>query len=194
MHTVHFYGDSFVAGFGDPTGLGWVGRIATLAKDEGTPFRAVNHGVPGATSVAIAEQWLRATDDPRNRGLPDTKVVFSFGTNDAVLGAPAQQPLESLRSVLDRAEEIGVPAFVVGPPPIGDMPEQDALLAETSRKFAITCTHRSVPFIETHEHLRGDSVWSGEAAAADGSHPQADGYAELAELLCTHGLQHWLAR
>ena len=39
--TVHFYGDSYVAGFGDPTGLGWVGRVAQ-AHEQGTPFRAVN--------------------------------------------------------------------------------------------------------------------------------------------------------
>src|SRR5262245_55049247 len=91
--TVHFFGDSFVAGFGDPSGLGWVGRVSAHAVEERTPFRAVNHGVPGATSRECVARWLRATDDPRNAQLPDTKVVFSFGTNDVIVGLTAEESL-----------------------------------------------------------------------------------------------------
>ena len=194
MHTVHFYGDSFVAGFGDPTGLGWVGRVSAQAHEHGTPFRAVNHGVPGATGVAIVEQWLRATADPRNRELPDTKVVFSFGTNDVIAGLSPGETVGALQSALDRANQISVPALLVGPPPSRGMAELDAEVRTLSRLFGATCEHRGVPFIDTYEHLLPDSAWDVEAAASDGAHPQAEGYAELAELVATHGLLSWIIR
>jgi lysophospholipase L1-like esterase len=194
VKTVHFFGDSFVAGFGDPAGLGWVGRVAEAAQQADTPFRAVNHGVPGATGVAIVEQWLRMTDDPRNRELPETKVVFSFGTNDVIAGLLPGETVKALQAALDRAKEIAVPALFVGPPPSRGLAEVDDQVAALSRLFGATCDRRGVPFIDTHEHLPPNSAWDLEAAASDGAHPQAAGYSELAELLASHGLLHWIVR
>lgn len=192
--TVHFYGDSFVAGKGDPEGLGWVGRVSASAHAQGTPFRAVNHGVPGATGVAIVEQWLRATGDPRNRALTDTKVVFSFGTNDVVTELPPTETVEFLKKALERAKQISIPAHVVGPPPSRGDAELDTAVAGLSQLLGATCEHLGVPFIDTYEHLPPNSTWDVEAAAGDGAHPQAGGYAELAELVSSHGLLHWIVR
>jgi lysophospholipase L1-like esterase len=192
--TVHFYGDSYVAGFGDPTGLGWVGRVSAQAHEQGTPFRAVNHGVPGATGVAVVEQWLRATEDPRNRELPDTKVVFSFGTNDVIATLRPGETVDALQSALERAKAIAVPALVVGPPPTRGMIELDLAVGSLSRLFGARCERLGVPFIDTYQHLLPDSAWDVEAAGGDGAHPQAEGYAEFAELVSSHGLLHWIVR
>jgi lysophospholipase L1-like esterase len=191
--TAHFYGDSFVAGFGDPTGLGWVGRVATRAKEQGQPFRAVNHGVPGATSVDVVARWLAATADPRNAGLPDTKAVFSFGTNDVIAGVSAEQSLDAVAAALDRADEIGIPAFVIGPPPVGDLPAADAELEGLSSAFEAICSARGVPFVGTHRLLSGEPAWREETQRGDGSHPQATGYAVLADFLVASGLLEWIA-
>jgi lysophospholipase L1-like esterase len=194
MHTVHFFGDSFVAGFGDPTGLGWVGRVSAMAAEQDTPFRAVNHGVPGATGIAVVEQWLRMTEDSRNRELPGTKVVFSFGTNDVIAGLIPGETVDALKSALARAKEISVPALFVGPPPSRGLAEVDTAVATLSRLFGANCDRLGVPFIDTYEHLLPNSAWDLEAADGDGAHPQSAGYAELADLVATHGLLRWIVR
>jgi len=49
-----FFGDSFVAGVGDPTGLGWAGRVAAASHDASRPITAYNLGVRGDTSADVA--------------------------------------------------------------------------------------------------------------------------------------------
>jgi lysophospholipase L1-like esterase len=148
----------------------------------------VNHGVPGAPSGYIAERWLGTELDPSLREL----VVFCLGTNDAVLGIDLDDSIMALEHALDHAELNGVPAFVVGPPPIGDGSERDAALADLSSTFDTLLAMRAVPYLPTFEALGPGSVWRAEALAADGTHPGAGGYAELAELLRTGGLTAWL--
>lgn len=180
----HFFGDSFVAGQGDPQGLGWVGRIAErMAKIE-----FANHGVPGAPGSLVAEIWTDTEIDPERREL----AVFCFGTNDGVLELPHDATLSMLERVLDRAEDLGVPAFVIGPPPSGDGGAIDGAIAELSSLMGHLTVLWAVPFIATFDALGPGSVWHAEAGAGDGSHPGAGGYEELAELLRTGGLTEWL--
>lgn len=178
----HFFGDSFTAGEGDPEGLGWVGRLAA----ELPQIEFAQHGVPGAPGSYVVQTWLECELDPRRREL----AVFCFGANDAVLGVPLEDSLADLERALDRAEELLVPVFVIGPPPVGG-PEDAALVRLSSSIEALT-TKRGVPFVATHDALGPGSIWSEEARAADGTHPSAGGYAELAQLLRGAGLPAWL--
>lgn len=148
----------------------------------------VNHGVPGAPGSHIIKQWQKTDLDASRREL----VVFSFGTNDMLLGINEDHTLLKLEEGLDRAEYAGVPAFVIGPAPIGDGSERDVELANLSAMMELTVTMRGTPFIATHAALGPGSTWHSEAAAGDGTHPGAGGYAELAELLRTGGLTAWL--
>lgn len=172
----HFFGDSFVAGYLDPTGLGWVGRLADRCP--GIAF--ANHGVPGATSEACVQQWLNTEIDPACREM----VVFSFGTNDVIYGVPTENSLAALTSALDRAAGLEVPAYVIGPP---DAPG----IADA---YAGICAARDIPFFDTVTRLGPGSTWRAEADAGDGSHPGAGGYAELADLLAGAGLVEWLTK
>lgn len=190
---VHFYGDSFVAGFGDPLGAGWVGRIALASSRAGAPIEVANHGVPGETSAQAVARFFNTRIDPpelRDRG---ELVVVSFGTNDVIQGVPAEQSRASLEAALNLADQLSMPAFVVGPPPVGDMPEADARLAALSEEYAEICDSRGVGFIATHAALSEPGPWRGEASAGDGSHPQDGGYEHLAGLLEAQGLVEWLA-
>jgi lysophospholipase L1-like esterase len=49
-----------------------------------------------------------------------------------------------------------------------------------------------VPFVATFAALSGPSAWRREAAAGDGSHPAAGGYAELAEIVLKGGFLDWI--
>lgn len=49
-----FVGDSFVAGIGDETALGWTGRLTARQAATGNPVTAYNLGIRGNTSADIA--------------------------------------------------------------------------------------------------------------------------------------------
>jgi len=49
-----------------------------------------------------------------------------------------------------------------------------------------------LPYVETAHVLSAHDAWRGEAAANDGSHPAAGGYAALAEIVLAAGWTAWL--
>lgn len=188
---VYFFGDSFVAGFGDPTAQGWVGRVQAAAP-AGLEFVAVNRGVPGATSIEVVRDWQDAAERLLIEDVEQSGVVFSFGTNDVIQGMPPGQTCELLGNALAIAAGAGMPALVVGPPPIGDLPDHDRVLATLSGDMALICAINGVPYIESHDVLSGETAWRREASAGDGSHPREDGYEELARLVIEDGFFDWL--
>lgn len=190
---VHFYGDSFVAGFGDPLGAGWVGRIAQRSSRAGAPIEVANHGVPGETSVQAVARFFNTRIEPLELRDCDELVVLSFGTNDVITGVPAEQSRAALEAALNLAGELHVRAFVVGPPPVGDLPEADARLAALSEEFSEICADRGVPFAPTHAALSEPGAWREKASATDGSHPAEGGYEQLTELIAAAGFVDWLA-
>jgi lysophospholipase L1-like esterase len=188
---VLFFGDSMVAGTGDPTGLGWVGRVVAAAFDGGVPLTAYLLGVRGQTSVQIAARW-RSEAAPRLDPDCDCRVVFAFGTNDSGTAAlTPERSVRTLETVLDEAAELGLLAFVVGPAPVGEEARDDTIAA-LSAAFASVAASRGVPFVSVIEELRASPVWTQEAAAGDGAHPAAGGYELLAQLVLAGGFIDWL--
>lgn len=192
---VVFFGDSFVAGVGDPEARGWVGRVAAASAAAGSPFTPYVLGVRRETSQQVAARW-RAEARPRLHGPADRRVVFSFGANDATFenGALRVQPdvtRGTLERVLDEAAAIGSRAFAVGPGPVGDR-QQDARIAGLTQRMAEVCEAREVPFVPIAEALGACDAWRREAAAGDGTHPGAGGYDALARLVLQGGWLDWL--
>jgi acyl-CoA thioesterase-1 len=183
---VLFFGDSFVAGAGDPQGLGWVGRVAAAAWAAGVPLTAYNLGVRREPSVDVVARW-RAEAAPRIVPEADCRVVFSFGANDATLEdrRPRVDPEDGVRALeeaLGQAAEAGLPVLVVGPPPANDDAQHERIAALSAR-FAEACAQRGVPYVEVVGELRRSGPWRAEARAGDGAHPGAGGYAQLADLV-----------
>jgi lysophospholipase L1-like esterase len=191
---VLFFGDSFVAGAGDPRGCGWVGRVAAACA----PLTPYNLGIRGETSAQVRGRW-QAEARPRLRAAASCAVVFSVGANDACGEAPGDPPrmtveasVGALAETLDAARMMELPAFVVGPPPVGE-PAWDERVRELSEAFAALCAARGVPFVAVAEQLLASRTWLAEAAAGDGAHPGAGGYDELAALVLDGGLGDWIA-
>ncbi len=188
---VLFFGDSFVAGSGDPTGLGWVGRVVAASFGAGVALTAYALGVRGEPSVAVASRW-RAEARPRLDPDCDCRVVFSFGTNDTgAIDLPRELSVLTLAAVLDEAADLGLRTFVVGPAPVGERVRDDAI-ARLSASFAEVAAQRNVPFVSVIAELRASWAWTREAAAGDGAHPAAGGYEELARLVLAGGFVDWL--
>jgi acyl-CoA thioesterase-1 len=99
---VLFFGDSLVAGAGDPTAQGWVGRVAGASFGLGLPLTAYNLGVRGETSEQVAARW-RAEALPRLAAGSDARVVLSFGANDTTVddGCLRVEPERSCAALAD---------------------------------------------------------------------------------------------
>jgi acyl-CoA thioesterase I len=116
-----FIGDSLVNGTGDPTFLGWVGRVAASTRRRGHDLTAYNLGIRRDTSADIAARW----QEEAARRLPaegDGRLVFSFGGNDCLEenGAPrvaADRSLAHARAILSLAHQ-RYPTLLLGPAPL----------------------------------------------------------------------------
>ncbi|MCK0092159.1 G-D-S-L family lipolytic protein [Rhodococcus sp. HNM0563] len=181
------FGDSFVAGVGDPAFRGWVGRVAELALRElSVDLTVYNLGVRRDTSSDVRARWQgeALARFPREC---DNRVIVLFGVNDTTLqdGALRVEPAESesnLAAILDDAASHGWPTLVVGPPPIADG-QQNTRTAALDERLAAVCQGRTVPYLRTFSHLAGATSWMREAEQGDGAHPSAQGYTDLAELV-----------
>lgn len=190
-----FYGDSLVAGIGDPTGVGWVGRVVAASFEAGLPVSAYNLGVRGETSLQIASRW-RAEALPRLLPGADSRITLAFGANDTTIEdgrvrVDAPRSAGALARILDEAAMLDLRAFVIGPAPVDD-PEQNRRIHRLSASFGGLCAERGVPFVDVIETLLASPVWIEQIAAGDGAHPGADGYDALAHLVLAGGWLDWL--
>jgi lysophospholipase L1-like esterase len=178
------FGDSFVAGVGDPQHLGWVGR-ALAGRREVTLY---NLGVRRETSSDVAARW-RAEAAPRLTDQEPCRILFSLGVNDGALedGAQRVAPARSLlnvRALLTDAARL-CPVLLVGPPPVADAGA--AARAEAlNENLKLLAARLNTPFIDVFRPLAADGLWVREAKAFDGAHPGAAGYQRLADLVAAH--------
>jgi acyl-CoA thioesterase I len=191
---VLFFGDSHTVGVGDPSGLGWVGRIVAATHAAGTPLVAYNLGVRGETSKDVLRRWGNEAN-VRSSDL-DTRVVFAIGANDTteedgVLRVEPGDSVEILATLLRQSDAAGLPALVVGPAPVGDDQQMDRI-AELSDRFAGLCEQMGAPFVNVAAPLRASERWRNEIAASDEAHPAAAGYEELARIVLDGDWLDWV--
>ena len=178
------FGESFVAGAGDPDHLGWVGRAIAGRRE----ISLYNLGIRREASDALAARWegearLRLVDHEPMR------IVFSFGVNDCHLvdGAPrvaTAETLKNARAMLTQARALA-PVLMVGPPPVAD-PGVCARVESLNAALLALCARLQVPFIDVFQPLAAGGLWQAEAAAWDGAHPGAGGYQQMADLVSAH--------
>jgi lysophospholipase L1-like esterase len=176
---IHFYGDSYIAGFGDPRELGWVGRIATRCPE----LEFVNHGVPGETSLDAVTRFDNTDFDERDR-----VVVFSFGSNDVILNVSQDQSVLAFERAIERCRRHDLNVLLVLPPAIHGLPAVDPTLEALSQTLGTVASANSIAVFSARALLDREGAWYYEAAHGDGAHPGAEGYAELAHRLIDDGL------
>jgi lysophospholipase L1-like esterase len=193
---VLFFGDSFVAGVGDPGGLGWVGRVVAASYRAGLPLTAYDLGVRRDTSLDVEARW-RAEALARTHDAAAYGVVLGLGVNDTTeedgeLRVAPGVAVDALGRILGGAAQLGLRAFVVGPAPVGE-PAQDDRIRALSQALEPVAAEHGAPFVAVAEALCVSAAWRSEAAAGDGAHPGAGGYEELAGLVLAGGWLDWLA-
>lgn len=179
------FGDSLVAGVGDPKGVGWVGRVAarTTGIDELTAYPL---GVRGEPTEEIVVRIPVESAARFARG-NEARLVIAPGLADALQGI---EPVESAVALDFGLASVGAPVLVVGPPPAGDAETNDRLTA-LDAEYAKVCDRRGVPYVRTFALLVNRRAWH-DARAADGVHPNPTGYGMLARVILRGGWQQWL--
>ncbi|TDE14965.1 GDSL-type esterase/lipase family protein [Jiangella asiatica] len=181
------FGDSFVAGVGDPKALGWVGRVAARTPPStGIALTAYPLGVRGeATEEIVVRMPMESA--PRFARGDEHRVVLAVGVADAYRGV---SPARSAAALEFGLSSTSVPTLVVGPPPVGD-DDVVSRIGELDAAYAALCASLDVPYIATFEPLSGKGAWQ-RARADDGLHPDQAGYGLLAYLVLNGGWYPWL--
>ena len=153
------FGDSLTAGYGATEG----GYPAALSKSLGIPIQ--NLGEAGATS---ADGLKRITEV---EALNPRVVLLCFGGNDVLQSLPRSQMFANISAIIDRLHARG--SFVVligirGPSVIGDAN------AKGFKELAQEKEVKHVPNIL-------DGILSQPSLMSDYVHPNAAGYAKIAE-------------
>jgi lysophospholipase L1-like esterase len=188
-----FIGDSIVAGSGDDECRGWVGRVGTATRRAGVDHTPYNLGIGGDTAGDVLARWDQEVTRRLNPEI-ENRLVVQVGVNDARDGVerPAEESVRDLVAFVAGARGIGLDPLVVGPVPTAQA-QESARIGELSRAFAAACADEGAAFVEVHAGLRDNGAFLA-SLAADGYHPDADGYAEIAQVVLHNGWWEWLAR
>lgn len=186
---VAFFGDSFIAGVGDPTGLGWAGRLA-----DASGFDAANFGVGGETGPDVLARWQAEAD----RAAPDA-LVFSFGANDCLIGEDGRirvkevDRLKAAKAIMAAAGR-RLPTLFVSPLPVAGDPKANVRIADMARHLGLVARINRVAYVDVFKGVQACDVWRTEALSGDGAHPGAGGYQAVADLIAADQVwQHWRA-
>ncbi|PWD52155.1 hypothetical protein C8046_17410 [Serinibacter arcticus] len=126
----------------------------------------------------------------RRRGHADAALVLALGAHDLVAGTSMARSRLNLANILDKADALHLPAFVVGPPPRTDL--DGAAQAALSAAYADVCHRRRVPYVETYQPLATHEQWLSDLALTDGIHPAQAGHGLLAWLVLHHDWADWI--
>jgi acyl-CoA thioesterase-1 len=183
-------GDSFVTGYGDPKGLGWVGRVAARTPRDEIDLTLHHLGIRGDSSTGLLARWREETDRRWSPGV-DNRLVIAVGANDVGQGISLARTRLNLANVVDDAAADGLRPFVVGPAPWRDGEANDRLRAVADAERDV-CARRGVPFVDCFEPLLPHAQWQSDLADGDGIHPGQAGYGLLAWLVLNCGWPQWL--
>lgn len=180
-----YVGDSFVNGTGDPTKLGWTGRLSASSQNNNLDITHYNLGIRRETSEDILKRWELECQFRLPKAL-ENKVVFSFGVNDTVI--ENGQRRVSLENSIENAKTILLNAsrkydvIMIGMPPISDV-KQNESIKELDGKYHELCNELNIPYLSIFNRLVHDKIWKDEVALNDGAHPRDKGYEILANFI-----------
>jgi acyl-CoA thioesterase-1 len=152
------FGDSLTSGFGVPAGRGYPERLQEKLDAGGYSYRVVNMGVPGDTSASARARMTRAIS------LTPAMVILELGGNDRPSGLTSAQTRTNLEGMIQLFRKAG--AVVV----LAQVDEDLKVVSELARSDGLTLIPSFLGGVEDNPKL----------LIADGLHPNAEGYAIVA--------------
>jgi acyl-CoA thioesterase-1 len=186
-----FVGASMTTGYGDPKGLGWVGRVVSRTHHPDLDLTAYNLGVRGDTSADVMARW-RQECAPRWASRVEKRLVISAGAGDLLADVSMARSRLNLANILDEASSSGVAAFVVGLAPTLDA-ELNPRIEALAEAQADVCARRSVTYVDCFRPLVGHDQWLSDLTSGpDRVHPGQAGYGLIAWLVLHNGWYDWM--
>ena len=178
-----YIGDSFVNGTGDPSMLGWTGRVSAWSQNEEREITHYNLGVRRETSADILIRW-KTECALRFRDEAEYYVVFSFGVNDGVIEEgkariSLEESIANTRAILLEAKAL-YKVLMVGPVGIDDEKVNRGINVR-DEAFEALCREMEISYIKQYYITKESEVFQKEVGANDGAHPREKGYTLMAK-------------
>jgi len=156
------FGDSLTAGVGANPGESYPARLEALIGR-----KVVSSGVPGETSAAGLARLPAALEETKPQ-----LVILCEGGNDFLQKLDETQAANNLRAMVRLAKARGAQVVLVAVPKPGLLPSPADFYAAVAREFGLPHEETALRKILTDNALKSDLV-----------HPNAAGYARLAEAI-----------
>jgi lysophospholipase L1-like esterase len=129
--------------------------------------KVVSSGVPGEVSAVGLARLPAALEEAQ-----PTLLILCHGGNDFLRKLPETQPAANIRAMVKLAKEKGVEVVLVGVPRPGLTGSPAGFYADIAREFRIPYDGEALKTVLTDNALKSDWV-----------HPNAKGYARIAQSL-----------
>jgi lysophospholipase L1-like esterase len=154
------FGDSLTAGVGASPGESYPARLEALIGR-----KVVSSGVPGETSADGLARLPSALDEVKPQ-----LVILCEGGNDFLQKLDEAKAADNLRSMVRLAQSRGAQVVLIAVPKPGLLPSPADFYAAVAKEFRVPHEESALRKILTDNALKSDLV-----------HPNAAGYAKLAE-------------
>jgi lysophospholipase L1-like esterase len=154
------FGDSLTFGIGANTGESYPARLEALIGR-----KVVASGVPGEASAAGLARLSSALDEAKPQ-----LVVLCHGGNDLLRKLDDAQAADNIRAMVRLARAQGAQVVLIGVPRPGLLPSAAGFYEDIAKEFKLPYEGSALRKILTDNALKSDLV-----------HPNAAGYARLAE-------------
>jgi acyl-CoA thioesterase-1 len=132
--TILVFGDSLSAGYGLPTGSGWVSLLQQRLKRDRLDYAVVNASISGETTLGGRNRIAAALAEHQ-----PAVVIVQLGGNDGLRGNSIEETRRNLIAIVEASRKAGAKVLVVGmriPPNYGQVYTRrfEALFAEVARQ------------------------------------------------------------
>ena len=132
--TILVFGDSLSAGYGLPSGSGWVSLLEQRLKRDRLDYAVINASISGETTLGGRNRIVSALTEHQ-----PSVVVVQLGGNDGLRGNSIEETRRNLIAIVKASRVSGAKVLLVGiriPPNYGQVYTRrfEALFAEVARQ------------------------------------------------------------
>jgi acyl-CoA thioesterase-1 len=162
------FGDSMTAGYGVAPDMNYPAQLQKLLDERGYKYRVVNMGVTGDTTRGGVGRLSRAL------GAGPDIVILELGSNDRSNGISPKQTVDNLEQMIARFQKTHIAVVLAG----RSLPREEGgedVYASLANKYHLTLIPSFLAGVSGSPNL----------TIADGTHPNADGYAIVVKTIMT---------